>query len=78
MRNALQLDDDKTGQAGEQFEMTALPRAAAAGCDVVAGIDARLYGGGAEWWQEVGTWKVNPKRFRAACGRSPTAPAPRA
>ena len=52
----------KTGQAGEQLEMTALPRAAAAGCDVYW-IDACWYGVGAEWWQEVGTWKVNPTRF---------------
>lgn len=52
----------KTGQAGENLEMTALPRAAAAGCDVYW-IDACWYGDGTEWWQEVGTWKVNPKRF---------------
>ncbi len=52
----------KTGQAGERLEMKALPRAAAAGCDVYW-IDACWYGDGPQWWEEVGTWRVQKGRF---------------
>ena len=51
-----------TGNAGEQYEMKALPRTAAVGAEV-HWIDACWYGGQGEWWQEVGTWTVNPKKF---------------
>ncbi len=52
----------KTGEAGEHLEMKALPRAAEAGCDVYW-IDACWYGDGPQWWEEVGTWKVQRGRF---------------
>ena len=51
-----------TGNAGEQYEMKALPRTAATGAEV-HWIDACWYGGLGEWWQEVGTWSVNLKKF---------------
>ncbi len=53
----------QTGQAGEQYEMKALPRAAALGTEVYW-IDACWYGrSGREWWQEVGSWVINQERF---------------
>ncbi|NQT21234.1 MAG: alpha-galactosidase, partial [Planctomycetes bacterium] len=51
-----------SGQANEQLELTALPKVAALGADTYW-IDACWYGKGREWWQEVGTWTVNPDRF---------------
>ncbi|MBN1808083.1 MAG: alpha-galactosidase [Planctomycetes bacterium] len=51
-----------TGRAGEQYEMKALPRAAALGADTYW-IDACWYGEKAEWWQAVGSWDVNRERF---------------
>ncbi len=51
-----------TSQAGESFEMTALPKVASLGADAYW-IDACWYGGQGEWWEEVGTWEVNQKRF---------------
>lgn len=51
-----------TGNAGEQYEMKALPRAAALGADTYW-IDACWYGEKAEWWQAVGSWSVNRERF---------------
>ncbi len=51
-----------TGKAGESFEMAALPRVAALGAEAYW-IDACWYGGQREWWQEVGTWVVNPARY---------------
>lgn len=51
-----------TGKAGEEFEMKALPQAASLGTEVYW-IDACWYGGQGEWWQEVGSWEVNRKRF---------------
>ena len=51
-----------SGNAGEQYEMKALPRTAAVGAEA-HWIDACWYGGQGEWWQEVGTWTVNPKKF---------------
>jgi alpha-galactosidase len=51
-----------TGKAGEQYEMRALPRAAAIGAEAYW-IDACWYGGAGEWWQEVGSWVVNREKF---------------
>jgi alpha-galactosidase len=51
-----------TGQASEAFEMTALPKAAAVGCEAYW-IDACWYGAGGNWWEEVGSWEVNRERF---------------
>ena len=51
-----------TNNAGEQYEMKAVPRTAATGAEV-HWIDACWYGGQREWWQEVGTWTVNPQKF---------------
>ena len=51
-----------SGNAGEQYEMKALPRTAAVGAEA-HWIDACWYGGQGEWWQEVGSWSVNPKKF---------------
>ena len=51
-----------TGEAGESLEMTALPRVAALGLDAYW-IDACWYGAGEQWWEQVGSWSVNPKRF---------------
>lgn len=53
----------QTGQAGEQYEMATLPKAAALGADTYW-IDACWYGRtGREWWQEVGSWVINQERF---------------
>jgi len=51
-----------TGKAGRQYEMKALPKAAALGAEVYW-IDACWYGSEGEWWQEVGSWVVNEDRF---------------
>lgn len=51
-----------SGNAGEQYEMKALPKTAAVGAEA-HWIDACWYGGLREWWQEVGSWTVNPKKF---------------
>ena len=51
-----------TGQAGEGLEMTALPKAAGLGCDVYW-IDACWYGREGQWWEEVGSWVVNRRKF---------------
>jgi len=51
-----------TGQAGEGYEMQALPRAAEIGVETYW-VDACWYGGQGEWWQEVGSWEVNRQRF---------------
>jgi alpha-galactosidase len=51
-----------TGQAGEGYELRALPRAAALDLEAYW-IDACWYGGQGEWWQEVGSWEVNRSRF---------------
>lgn len=51
-----------TGKACEQFEMTALPKAAAAGVELYW-IDACWFGDKGEWWQEVGSWVVNRDKF---------------
>lgn len=51
-----------TGKAGEQFEMTALPKTAATGADAYW-IDACWYGDKGDWWQEVGSWVVNRDKF---------------
>ncbi len=51
-----------TNNAGEECEMKALPKVAAVGAEV-HWIDACWYGGQGEWWQEVGTWTVNRKKF---------------
>jgi alpha-galactosidase len=53
----------QTGQAGEQYEREALPKAASLGTEVYW-IDACWYGrSGREWWQEVGSWVINRERF---------------
>lgn len=53
----------QTGQAGEQFEQKALPKVAELGADAYW-IDACWYGrSGREWWEEVGSWVVQPDRF---------------
>lgn len=51
-----------TGQAGESYEMAALPKVASLGAEAYW-IDACWYGGQGEWWEEVGTWEVNRKKF---------------
>jgi len=51
-----------SGNAGEQYEMKALPKTAAVGAEA-HWVDACWYGGQGEWWQEVGSWTVNPKKF---------------
>ncbi len=51
-----------TGEASEDFEMKALPKAAEIGTEVYW-IDACWYGEKDEWWEGVGTWTVNRKRF---------------
>jgi len=51
-----------TGKAGEQYEMKALPKAAAVGADAYW-IDACWYGTEAQWWEAVGSWEVNRERF---------------
>lgn len=53
----------QTGQAGEHLEHKALPRAAELGVDTYW-IDACWYGRtGRNWWEEVGSWVVQPDRF---------------
>lgn len=49
-------------RSGEQYEMKALPKTAAVGAEA-HWIDACWYGGLREWWQEVGSWTVNTKKF---------------
>jgi alpha-galactosidase len=56
-----------TGQANEALEQKVLPRAAELGADA-HWIDACWFGAGGEWWQEVGTWTVNPLRFPRGLG----------
>ena len=51
-----------TGEAGEQLEMTALPKVASLGAEAYW-IDACWYGQGGQWWQEVGSWVVDRERF---------------
>ena len=51
-----------TGEAGEEFELKALPRVAEAGADVYW-LDACWYGDRQEWWDCVGSWVVNRERF---------------
>ena len=51
-----------TGEAGEQLEMTALPKAASLGAEAYW-IDACWYGKGGGWAEEVGSWVVNRDRF---------------
>jgi len=51
-----------TGEAGEDLEMTALPRVAETGADAYW-IDACWYGDRQEWWDCVGSWVVNRERF---------------
>lgn len=51
-----------TGNAGEQYEMQALPRVAALGADAYW-IDACWYGSGQWWGEEAGSWTVNRERF---------------
>jgi alpha-galactosidase len=54
-----------TNQASEQYEMKAQPRIAESGAEV-HWIDACWYGGTGEtgeWWQQVGSWSINRKRF---------------
>ena len=51
-----------TGDAGEEFEMRALPRVAEVGADVYW-LDACWYGDRQEWWDCVGSWVVNKERF---------------
>jgi alpha-galactosidase len=51
-----------TGKASESIEMKALAKAAEAGVEAYW-IDACWFGFGAEWWEEVGSWKTNPERF---------------
>ena len=53
----------QTGQAGEQLEHKALPRVAELGADTYW-IDACWYGRtGRDWWEEVGSWVIQPDRF---------------
>ncbi len=52
----------QTGQAGEQYEMTALPKVASLGATAYW-IDACWYGGRGDWWQEVGSWTINRTKF---------------
>jgi len=53
----------QTGQAGEQLEQKALPKVAELGADTYW-IDACWYGrSGRDWWQEVGSWVIQPDRF---------------
>jgi alpha-galactosidase len=51
-----------TGQAGEQYEMAVLPKVAELGAEAYW-VDACWFGQEGEWWQQVGSWKVNGKRF---------------
>jgi len=52
-----------TGQAGEQLEQKALPKAAELGADTYW-IDACWYGpSGRNRWEEVGSWVIRPDRF---------------
>jgi alpha-galactosidase len=51
-----------TNNAGEEYELKALPKTAASGAEV-HWIDACWFGGEREWWQEVGTWTVNARKF---------------
>ena len=53
----------QTGQAGEHLEHKALPKVAELGADTYW-IDACWYGrSGRDWWQEVGSWVIQPDRF---------------
>ena len=51
-----------TGKAGEDLELAVLPKAAALGATAYW-IDACWYGQGREWWQEVGNWAYNRRRY---------------
>ena len=51
-----------TGEASEQFEMKALPKVAEIGAEAYW-IDACWFGSRDEWWESVGSWEVNRKRF---------------
>jgi len=51
-----------TGQAGEQYEMAVLPKVAELGAEVYW-VDACWFGEEGEWWQNVGSWEVNRRRF---------------
>lgn len=51
-----------TGEAGESYEMRALPKCAGLGVEVYW-MDALWYGDRQEWWEAVGTWQVNRQRF---------------
>ena len=53
----------QTGQAGEKLEQEALPKVAELGADTYW-IDACWYGrSGRNWWEEVGSWVIQPDRF---------------
>ena len=51
-----------TGQAGEVFEMAALPKVADLGLEAYW-IDACWFGSRPDWWEAVGSWTPNPERF---------------
>ena len=63
-RSASRSTTTSPGQAGEQFEMTALPKAAEARRRPPTGsTPAGTAAADGDWWQEVGNWKVNRERF---------------
>ncbi len=51
-----------TGDMSERLELKALPQAAALGATAYW-IDACWYGQGRSWWEEVGNWTINRKRY---------------
>ncbi|KPK83950.1 MAG: hypothetical protein AMJ81_06905 [Phycisphaerae bacterium SM23_33] len=51
-----------TGDMSEQVELAALPKAAALGATAYW-IDACWYGQGRSWWEEVGNWTINRRRY---------------
>jgi alpha-galactosidase len=51
-----------TGDMSERVELEALPKAADLGATAYW-IDACWYGQGRSWWEEVGNWTINRKRY---------------
>ena len=51
-----------TGDMSERLELEALPKVADLGATAYW-IDACWYGQGRPWWEEVGNWTVNRKRY---------------
>ncbi|MFH1568070.1 MAG: glycoside hydrolase family 36 protein [Gemmatimonadota bacterium] len=51
-----------TGHVSEEDHLAAIDRAAEIGLEAFW-VDALWYGAGEQWWEEVGNWTINRKRF---------------